>query len=822
MSRYSLLLMLVLGSLTIGQGQSLKSWLAAADTSFAKKDYYSAYKYYEAALHYDTNSTDVRYKMAESARMFNAFKYAAEAYQQVLDSPEKASYPLASLWLGELMQKMGDYGGAQASFQQFLDTQPGAASEYRDMATKGIRDCNFVLGRKTASGRSIALPVNMGDQINSPYSDFGPFFMGDTLYYSSMRFTEPKDKTGRLYSKVLKIDPATAPVLLPPSYNQAATNTSYSSFNPEGKGVYYCNCDYVKPTFEIRCDLYFRSRSAAGWGEPLKLSVNRAGFTSIQPSVGRDAKGNLLLFFVSNRPGGKGKADIWAGPMELNGDVLSAEPVAELNTIGNDVSPFYHNRSRQLFFSTDGRVTNGGYDVYRVGTDGKAWADPVQMGPEVNSSFDDMYYVRNAKGDKAVFGSNRWGSTYIEEDKEACCFDLYEMPIDLGIKIDVFTFDASDSSQLNATRVRILEVGPDGKETEVFNSSNPNGNDYTFVAERYKKYKIVAEKDNFIEDVKIVDLSAAGDEVTSVTQNMYLMPIDLEVLTFEDDDKTRPMPPLNGTTVKLVEIRGPGDTVLIAERTNPNSNDFLFTYMKLNRPYVVYASKTGFIPAVVPITISTETVKQYGPHITLEIPLRRIPEPDLGPFFPIRLYFDNAIPDRSSYLTTTRAQYETLYNGYYPRKQEFIDKYTEGLDGSNKFVTARLFEVFFEQSLKGGYNKLDSLRTLVMNILKKGETAVVEMEGFASPRGNATYNKLLSGRRMVSVQNYFRIVDGGVFASYMDSGKLKFTMQAFGAERSVQGVPSNINDLKGSIYSTQASLERRVEIVNVKPVSKTN
>lgn len=819
MSRYSLLLMLVLGSLTFGQGQSLKSWLAAADTSFVNKDYYSAYKYYEAALHYDTNSTDVRYKMAESARMFNAFKYAAEAYQRVLDSPQKASYPLASLWLGELKQKMGDYGGAQAAYQQFLDTQTSAAAEYRDLATKGVRDCNFVLGRRTASGKSIAMPVNMGDQVNSPYSDFGPFFMGDTLYYSSMRFTEPKDKTGRLYSKVLKIDPGTTPVLLPPSYNPAASNTSYSTFNPEGKGVYYCNCDYVKPTLEIRCDLYFRSRSATGWGEPLKLTVNRAGFTSIQPAVGRDAKGNLLLYFVSNRPGGKGKSDIWAGPMELNGDVLSAEPVAELNTEGNDVSPFYHNRSRQLFFSTDGRVSNGGYDVYRSGTDGKAWGNPVHMGVEVNSSFDDMYYVRNAKGDKAVFGSNRWGSTYIEEDKEACCFDLYEMPIDLGIKIDVFTFNAADSTQLNATRVRILEIGPDGKETEVFSSSNPNGNDYTFVAERYKKYKIIAEKDNFIEDVKIVDLSAAGDDVTSVRQDMYLMPIDLQVLTLKDDGVTRPMPALPGTTVKLVEIRGPGDTVLVAERTNPESNDFLFTYMKLNQPYIVYASKPGYLPANVPITITTETVKQFGPHITLEIPLRELEDSYL---FPVRLYFDNAIPDRSSYLTTTRAQYETLYNGYYPRKQEFIDKYTEGLDNNNKFVTARLFENFFEQNLKAGFNRLDSVRIIIMKILNKGQTAVVEMEGFASPRGNANYNKLLSARRMASVQNYFRIVDGGVFAPYMSSGKLKFTMQAFGADRSEKGVPSNMNDLKGSIYSTQASLERRVEIKSVKPESKTN
>lgn len=74
-------------------GQSLRSWVAAADSAYAQKNYYSAFKYYEAALKYDASRIDLRYRYAESAFQFQAYPYALDGFNLVLGSPQRSEYP---------------------------------------------------------------------------------------------------------------------------------------------------------------------------------------------------------------------------------------------------------------------------------------------------------------------------------------------------------------------------------------------------------------------------------------------------------------------------------------------------------------------------------------------------------------------------------------------------------------------------------------------------------------------------------------------------------------------------------------------------------
>ena len=78
-------------------GQSKQAWVNSADSAYARRDFYSAFKYYEAALKYDDSRIDIWYRYAESALEFKAFPYALSAYEQVLNSPDKNNYPLTAL-----------------------------------------------------------------------------------------------------------------------------------------------------------------------------------------------------------------------------------------------------------------------------------------------------------------------------------------------------------------------------------------------------------------------------------------------------------------------------------------------------------------------------------------------------------------------------------------------------------------------------------------------------------------------------------------------------------------------------------------------------
>ncbi|HRJ17255.1 MAG TPA: tetratricopeptide repeat protein, partial [Saprospiraceae bacterium] len=126
-NRILLLLGCLFGMAAMSYGQSKQAWVTSADSAYARRDFYAAFKYYEAALKYDDSRTDLWYRYAESALEFNAFPSALRAYERVLGSSDKSSYPLTTLRMAGAYQAMGKYDEAQTFYQRFIDEQPGAS-----------------------------------------------------------------------------------------------------------------------------------------------------------------------------------------------------------------------------------------------------------------------------------------------------------------------------------------------------------------------------------------------------------------------------------------------------------------------------------------------------------------------------------------------------------------------------------------------------------------------------------------------------------------------------------------------------------------------
>jgi hypothetical protein len=94
------------------------------------------------------------------------------------------------------------------------------------------------------------------------------------------------------------------------------------------------------------------------------------------------------------------------------------------------------------------------------------------------------------------------------------------------------------------------------------------------------------------------------------------------------------------------------------------------------------------------------------------------------------------------------------------------------------------------------------------------------MEGYASPLGNADYNKRLGARRMVSVINYLKVADNGVFKKYIDTGFLSFDLDALGEEKSGPDIPTALANIKDEIFGLNASLNRKVRIYKISTDTK--
>jgi len=538
--------------------------------------------------------------------------------------------------------------------------------------------------------------------------------------------------------------------------------------------MYFAICEYLNAS-DTHCDLYYRKRLGPDeWGAPLRLGINVAGYTTTQPSVGHiSGSSRNVLFFVSNRPGGEGELDLWYGEIEGDGNVLSAQNLSALNTSANDVCPFFHHASQFLYFSTEGLSTLGRFDIYRARINGTEWGDTQHLRAPANSSYDEIHYALNTEGDKAILSSNRKGAVFLESDKEVCCYDIYSIPVEKKIRLDVLTLNAVTKVALDGATLFLYEKTPDGEKL-IASKTNESGNTFDFSLKSDRKYRVVAQKAEFIPAETEIDLGNQLIEVSEIviSREMPLDPmhVNLTALTFDDADDS----PLKGAKVEIYEIVK-GDTVSAGSISNEEGNEFYFT-INVNSPYLIEASKLGYETLNVPFEITSELLRRLSRNITVELPLQRVDFPEL----PIALYFDNALPDGRSMSRVTNTEFKSLCEAYYARKQIFMESYTAGASEEQKFTTTKLYETFFEREVSGGLKNLLYFSEQLLNYLGKGRAITIELQGYASPRASSRFNELISSRRFKSVMNYFRQYKNGAFIPYLQNGQFEIIELSFG------------------------------------------
>ncbi len=174
------------------------------------------------------------------------------------------------------------------------------------------------------------------------------------------------------------------------------------------------------------------------------------------PALGKDAEGNDVLYFVSNRTGSKGGMDIYYASLDENGELGSATNAgAMINTKFDEVTPFYDANNALLYFSSEGHPGLGGLDVFKVETVEGEWGEVVNAGYPLNSSADDLYLALNERGSMGYMVSNRPGTT--SSRGETCCDDVFKVKL---LRDKYLVVEASDSkgNSMSDVNVSLYEV----------------------------------------------------------------------------------------------------------------------------------------------------------------------------------------------------------------------------------------------------------------------------------------------------------------------------------------------------------------------------
>ena len=252
-------------------------------------------------------------------------------------------------------------------------------------------------------------------KVNTKYQDFGSTFMGkDKIVFSSSRKTAGlsnrkwKDNDQpflNLYigdltnqGEITNVKPFSSDV-------NSKYHDAFVAFTPDLKEVYFTSNNYMGG--KLKSDGLKIFRAAIGekghWEDFSSLPFNDDDYDTGHPMISADGK---KLYFVSNMPGTMGDTDIFV--VDLNqghyGKIINLGKT--INSKYKEYSPYID--GDVIYFSSNRPGGKGGFDIYMTKLDGSI-PEPINLGEPMNSKGDDISFIIDSDKLQGYFSSNRNG-----------------------------------------------------------------------------------------------------------------------------------------------------------------------------------------------------------------------------------------------------------------------------------------------------------------------------------------------------------------------------------------------------------------------------
>ena len=327
------------------------------------QNYPQAEIYYEKALQYDTIDPKIPVYYAEVLKFNNKISKAKEVF--VVYSNEKAR----------------DY------IMQFDELKAWAEEEPKFQVS------NF-------------------QEINSSLSEFSPVLFEDGIVFVSEKQDKPSidDEFRSLnepYLSVFSVAVNDSSAAKPEVFSHAINNEYHNgpvTFSPDQSEVVFTRVNSLKKgkKFQNKPQLYISKRKGKSWQKAEPFQYNDINYSFAHPAL--NETGNLL-YFVSDKPNGKGGKDIyvcertaegWSEPKNLG------EPI---NTKKDELFPVV-GKDGTLYFSSNGHNGFGALDIFYSKYQNEKFNEPVNLKTPINSAYDDfgIVFLDSING---LFSSNR-------------------------------------------------------------------------------------------------------------------------------------------------------------------------------------------------------------------------------------------------------------------------------------------------------------------------------------------------------------------------------------------------------------------------------
>lgn len=394
-----------------------------------------------------------KYLISEGKRFYNEGQYRLSLVKFREALGKDKGNPEATYWLGECHLALGNYEKAMGYVEQALEKDEHVHEEARNVLAicqhrmgildKAITNYELALGvlpqnlakelkvqfHKEECERAQEMmknPVNvtievMPSEINTAFEETAPLLSNDgkTFYFVSRRadnkgggispgdqryfediyvsfWDEDTKKWGKASNSADLINRVN-------TYGMDAI----SHISPDGETMYLTINTMVlekpKPKTKHSDIFYCRMNRKGTWNSPKSMGkpVNSLLFDA---AISFTADENTA-YFVSERPGGFGRADIWVTYKQGNNWTKPENLGETINTSGNETTVNVSADGQYLYFSSTGHKGMGGYDIYVAKNNGEGWDEPVNLGYPINTVSDETHFIYYPNQKKAYYST---------------------------------------------------------------------------------------------------------------------------------------------------------------------------------------------------------------------------------------------------------------------------------------------------------------------------------------------------------------------------------------------------------------------------------
>jgi len=522
-------------------------------------DIYTALVYYEEYAEKRRDDYQVQYHLAELREGLRDYKGACEAYlsaYQLNDNTAQALYDHI-----RMLKMTGAIDSAKTKYEEMYDVirKKRYKSTWRRLVRDEIASCDTAL---TLMADSLDVIIkNVGEGINGPHAEFAPFPLEDSVmvfgalkedeikYYrldsmSTRRRLYISRKEGGTWNKSEEWD-------VP--FNSGKEHIVNGALNHDGTRFVFTKC-YENWKNEMTCELWEAIIENGQYTDIRKLheQINIEDAIITQPTLAYDQrKEQDILYYVSNQSNGQGGMDIWYTYFDKrrNSWRRPRNMGRRINGEGDEITPFYSQKEKKLYYSSNSFDGMGGLDIYSSRGELRRLSRPVNVGYPINSSVDDFYFALRNDRESGFFVSNRAGG--YQMINETCCDDIYEFKRNDLIRLEMEGFvmlveddkylkgdgDKLSSKSFNTNFLSDVQVDliliEDGNEVLMDRFITDGDGIFEIEFEPEKEYKVALSKPGYFSNVIEID-TRDMKESEKMTQNIGMSPITEESIVVDN------------------------------------------------------------------------------------------------------------------------------------------------------------------------------------------------------------------------------------------------------------------------------------------------